>query len=102
MKPSSHMHRSGSAGRSNPSYLSTPGPPYCRSKFQEHYPLQHYEASAGPPTLKCSGESAQPRQVTVLTGVPPSFGYLGVGFCWKCHNSVILPPIFSLLALECV
>ena len=21
---------------------------------------------------------------------------------WKCHDSVILPPIFSLLALECV
>ena len=28
------------------------------------------------------------------------FGYFGLGFCWKCHDSAILPPIVSLLALE--
>ena len=57
---------------------------------------------AGLSGLEYSGVSVQPRQVTVLTDVPASFEYVGVEYCWKCHGSVILPPILSLLALEYV
>ena len=80
-------------------------PPYCSSKFLEHYPLHQHYVLGGPSTLElqeCEGESVQPRKVTVLTDVPPSLGYFGVDCCWKCHGSVILPPSFSLLVLECV
>jgi len=56
----------------------------------------------GPSGLERSGVSVQPHQVAILTDVPASLGYFGSGFCWKCHDSVILPPIVSLLALEYV
>ena len=64
--------------------------------------MQYKWMLAGPSGLECSGVSVQPRQVTDLTDVPASFGYFGLGFCWKCHHSVILPPIVLLLALEYV
>ena len=57
---------------------------------------------AGLSGLEYSGVSVQPRQVTVLTNVPASFEYGRVEYCWKSHDSVILPPILSLLALEYV
>ena len=64
--------------------------------------MEYHPVSAGPCRLECSDVSVQPRQVTVLTDVPASFEYVGVEYCWKCHDSVILPPILSLLALEYV
>ena len=64
--------------------------------------MEYQWVSAGPSGLECSGVSVQSRQVTVLTDVPASFEYVGVEYCWKCHGSVILPPILSLLALEYV
>ena len=64
--------------------------------------MEYPWVSAGLSGLECSGVSVQSRQVAVLTDIPASFEYVGVGHCWKCHDSVILPPILSLLALEYV
>ena len=64
--------------------------------------MQYQWVLSRPSGLECSGVSVHPRQMAVLTDVPASFEYFGVEHCWKCHDSVILPPFFSLLALEYV
>ena len=85
-----------------PSSSSTAAAAHAVPKFSEQYPLQYQHVLARPSRPQCLGGSVQARQVAVLTDVPPGFGYFGVEYCWKCHDLVILPPFFSLLALEYV